>query len=481
MAKILVLVLPPAAALTLPVAALFSAAAAYGRMSADNEFVACRSSGINLNILFLPALALSVGSALITFCLIGFVIPSMLRNLSDFLAEDVPILLQQKLENPTGLNLPGYRLFARRSAVESGETDRVILEGVSFIQVSDEQWSRYGTAEALYAEFENTDDEMQVAAKLVGLSLFDREAGRFIDLAEQPIAVSRPPLGRIEIKFLNLLELWHYFRRPGEWREVESGMTQLRLASARRLVNDRILSDWAADKTFELADADARYVVQAQHAVEVPRDGEIELQGVTIREYRGGKERVFTAARGVVAAGQARSLKEASLHLDAYDATTRDGENVLRRTKESFQPVRVPPEVVAQVEGLSNEQLLAAPAGAASHDDFVSKRREAALDAAGKTVRAVAATLHERFAFSLSVLVLVVLAAALGVHLRGAHLMVAFGISFIPSLVVILSIVAGKQMAQNAGTYLGGLAMMWAGLGVVIVLDWLTLTRWLRR
>jgi hypothetical protein len=59
--------------------------------------------------------------------------------------------------------------------------------------------------------------------------------------------------------------------------------------------------------------------------------------------------------------------------------------------------------------------------------------------------------------------------------------MVAFGISFIPSLVVILSIVAGKQMAQNAGTYLGGLAMMWAGLGVVIVLDWLTLTRWLRR
>ena len=40
-------------------------------------------------------------------------------------------------------------------------------------------------------------------------------------------------------------------------------------------------------------------------------------------------------------------------------------------------------------------------------------------------MRAVAATLHERFAFSLSVLALVVLAAALGVQMRGAHLMVA--------------------------------------------------------
>ena len=42
--RLMMLILPVAAALTLPVAALFSAASTYGRMSSDNEFVACRAN-----------------------------------------------------------------------------------------------------------------------------------------------------------------------------------------------------------------------------------------------------------------------------------------------------------------------------------------------------------------------------------------------------------------------------------------------------
>jgi lipopolysaccharide export LptBFGC system permease protein LptF len=38
--RLLALLIPLAAAMTLPVAALFAATAAYGRLSADNEFVA---------------------------------------------------------------------------------------------------------------------------------------------------------------------------------------------------------------------------------------------------------------------------------------------------------------------------------------------------------------------------------------------------------------------------------------------------------
>ena len=47
---LMLLVVPVAAALTLPVAALFSAASTYGRHAADQEFVACRSAGINLHV-----------------------------------------------------------------------------------------------------------------------------------------------------------------------------------------------------------------------------------------------------------------------------------------------------------------------------------------------------------------------------------------------------------------------------------------------
>ena len=89
MGRLMLLVLPIAAALTLPIAALFSAAATYGRLSADNEFVACRSGGINLHVLFLPALVLSLAAAAVTFTFTNFAIPGMVRNLNTFIAGDV--------------------------------------------------------------------------------------------------------------------------------------------------------------------------------------------------------------------------------------------------------------------------------------------------------------------------------------------------------------------------------------------------------
>ena len=99
---LMALVLPVAAALTLPIAALFSASATYGRLSADNEFVACRSSGINMHVLFLPTLALGLASATVTFLFINFLIPGMVRNLNEFVAMDVGAMIQQRLKRPRG-------------------------------------------------------------------------------------------------------------------------------------------------------------------------------------------------------------------------------------------------------------------------------------------------------------------------------------------------------------------------------------------
>ena len=134
--RLLGLVLPVAAALTLPIAALFSAAATYGRLSADNEFVACRSSGINLHILFLPSLALSLASAVVTFCFINFLIPGMVRSLNEFVSADLGALIQQRLNRPRGITLGGrYRIYADDSVIDRNEPDRVLLRGIAFVEV----------------------------------------------------------------------------------------------------------------------------------------------------------------------------------------------------------------------------------------------------------------------------------------------------------------------------------------------------------
>ena len=93
--RLLGLVLPVAAALTLPIAALFSAAATYGRLSADNEFVACRSSGINLHLLFLPSPVLRLASAVVTFCCIYFLFPGRGRCLHECVSGDLGALCHE--------------------------------------------------------------------------------------------------------------------------------------------------------------------------------------------------------------------------------------------------------------------------------------------------------------------------------------------------------------------------------------------------
>ncbi len=57
----------------------------------------------------------------------------------------------------------------------------------------------------------------------------------------------------------------------------------------------------------------------------------------------------------------------------------------------------------------------------------------------------------------------------------------AFGISFVPSLLVIVAIVMGKQMAQNAPTHWLGIAVIWSGIVAIAGLDVWVLGKVLRR
>ena len=89
-------------------------------------------------------------------------------------------------------------------------------------------------------------------------------------------------------------------------------------------------------------------------------------------------------------------------------------------------------------------------------DDRPSSRaaRELSARAMHKTrklVRRVTAELHSRLALSASVLVLVVLGAALGVLFRGSQVLTAFGISFVPAAVVTVMNIMGRQLFRNQG------------------------------
>jgi hypothetical protein len=89
--------------------------------------------------------------------------------------------------------------------------------------------------------------------------------------------------------------------------------------------------------------------------------------------------------------------------------------------------------------------------------------------------------IHSRLAFSASVLVTLIFAAALGIIFRGGQLLTAFTISFIPGLLVVIMNIMGRQLAEKSGTALIGITIIWAGIGLVAIADAVVLTRFLRR
>lgn len=482
--RLMTLVIPIAAALTLPVAVLFSAAATYGRLSADNEFVACRSSGVNLHILFLPALVLGLISASVTFACLNFVIPQIVRNLDNFLEADVITLLQRRLDQPRGIRLDregrGLRVAADRAVLSPDDPNEVSLLGIAFMEVDQGRCLRYGTAQRVDLWFERSADRIRASGRMVNLSFFDLEAQRFAELSQQVVAArDLPALVPRKIKFLNLPQLLRYLVHPERWTAVTSAFERLRMFVARRMVYDWLADQWATHgKQITLPDPEGRYVVSSAQANRLARDAGIELKDARVEIEQGGAPQTCQAQRVVLEVSRGDSIEESGIQIDAYDARISSRQQSVSRPKATFGPAPLPAIVLQRVNSLGPAALLTFPAG--DSGPLAEQQVKAGLER-DTTIRDIMATLNERNAFSVSVLVLVVLGAALGIVFRGAQAVVAFGISFVPSLLVIVTIVMGKQMAHNAATHQAGLLVMWGGIVVVAFIDVWMLARVVRR
>ena len=479
--RLLALVLPLAVALTLPIAALFSASATYGRFSADNEFVACRASGINMHALFLPCLALSLAAAGVSFAFSNFVIPGMVRNLNEFVGADLSAMIRQRLDRPRGIALGKFRIYADECLTDPADPDRVHLRRIAFVEVQGDDWVRHGTAREVQLAFDRNESGYRISGKMVGLSYYDRKTNGFLYTEEQTLAAEQlPSLMPQKIKFLNLGELLHYYSEPTEWSEVRAEMMRLRQAAGRLMVYDALWQQWREnDKELTLSGGRVEYTIRSVQGVMLPRGGGIELTDVTLEERGLDRERHATAERAILEVTRGATVAESGVQIELYDARLSDGVTTIERDKEKLGPVAIAPELIARVKKLTEAELLG-PAGG-SPDSSLTDQRVRALEARGETVRRVIGVMHERLAFSVSVLVLVILGAALGIIFRGSHVMTTFGISFVPLLFVLITIVMGKQMSHNITTHGLGIAVMWSGIVVVTVLDVWTLTRVLRR
>ncbi|HUU86018.1 MAG TPA: LptF/LptG family permease [Phycisphaerae bacterium] len=497
--EIMKLVVPLGATLALPVAALFSAAVTYGRLSADNEFVACRASGINIHVLFLPTLVISLVSAGFTFFSLNYLFPQQLRNLYEIGRADPVRMVQYQLQAPRRLPLGDdrVRIYAEEVQVvsdeESGEHSKELLtHGVAFVQLDGENWVLYGTAGWARIRFDHLDTEPSGRADLFDVLLINRMKDQVVSLAQQPLWADQLPRNLpLKAKWLSLNQLFYYRPRPYELPEVDRTVQRVRGALAkeyfyRSLRDDFAVTDQAGqpDCKLILGDAKASYEVEADALTPDVQDYRPSLAGnVRVTERRGDQVRTIRANRGTI--DIARSGAEfGKAYLTLFGRVeVADPWNpafVVPKPRLELDPVALPETILGQVGSIPVERLLDPETEIPGLRD-VREARAAAVNKCAAVVRQITREIHSRLAFSVSVFVLVILAAALGIILRGSHALTAFGISFVPSFLVIVLIIMGRQLAQNPGTILLGLGTIWAGIVLVGGLDVWTLTRVLKR
>ncbi|MEE9293350.1 MAG: LptF/LptG family permease, partial [Phycisphaerae bacterium] len=465
---------------------LYSATATYGRMASDNEFVACRGSGIDIRRLFLPPLSLSLLVAFCTFYFTSFLIPGLVQDLNRIAREDLRQFVVQELESPKRLGFAGLpvRIYADRAAPSRKDPSAIVLGGVAFLEIGEEGYERFGTAESIVIRFTRPDGgPMAISGKFINATVFDERRGAWGDAGDQEFGPEiLPQQIRTKLKWLDLPELLHLRRNPQDWPKVATALDATRVAILANEYRIRVMNDFRDDSRVTLFDENAIIDLRAEEAFLDHENNSVGFHDVTVTEQRDGRTRTITGAGADLS--MSRSPDSGVMHgvirLTGNVTVTDSSGRTVRKGREQLAGVAVDRAMVDKWEAVTDAQLLN-PRENIATGDAAEVARARAIREAGKFVRRVGSELHSRLAFSISVLVLVVLGAALGITFRGSRVLVAFGISFVPALFVIVMNIMGRQLAEKDGTVLVGIMAVWGSIAVVALLDVWTMTRVVRR
>lgn len=501
LAQILYFVVPVALTLTMPVAALFSVTIVYGRLSADNEFNACRSSGINIHRLLAPALLLGAFTAAFTFSFSNYVIPSFVEGIERLVQRNLARTVINALETTGHIEYAKkYVLhadeFHEETAPPSGDDpdkrqkEYVVLRNAAFMFLDQGEPARYGTTPRVRIEFGLVPEtgEPRVVAHLENLRVFDQQRKHFYSLGDQqlgpfpfPLEFERRP------KWMDLSELLRFRNHTDELPELRK-----RLPGARDMIVQYLFYQSVhtallyPPHTYRFGDDRRGYELSAE-AVEIgdAASGQPRLIRPVVRQWWDGVRRTYRARSATIKTD--RSFEEPAplvyigLGPEVTFVDDAAPHKVISKASVDLDAIAVPAEVLTQATAYPDSRLLALDDQSLGLSPRIDDERAGLLRQRLLLTQVIDAEIHSRLAFCGSVLVLVVLGAALGIIFRGGQILTAFVICFLPGIFVTVVIVAGRQVANMYGRESIGLALMWAGIAVVAIADAVVLKRYLRR
>jgi lipopolysaccharide export LptBFGC system permease protein LptF len=467
--------LPITLTFVLPMSALFASTLIYGRFAADNELDACRASGVNLMTLVYPGFCLAVTVSIASLILSFHVAPAFIKRSEKSVKANAKQILFRNIQRKGYYVIPNGARFVICADKAISKTDT--LEGVIIAETEDLNITKLITAERAKVKIDthSTYNEITVAAHQV----------RIID--ENGIN----EVGYLEVTntFPSLLSDNIKFQKIDQLKKIKADFMQfypvrkLALTARAQLASELLTEDINKKMNQENNDdEDAGYykfiaenkIILLSTAECIAADkATVELTS-PIRLLELDKNTRMLLFQWDCDTGKIKLENDnigANLELVLYSPNWKKANNikgiaerhVVRDLRVPDQiETKIPPENILQtINQIGTEQsdLKGEPTEKLA---MLQKRIARKLRS---TTNEISSEMHSRLVMGLGCTTLILIGIALGIMLKGGHLLSSFGISSIPAGTLVVFIMTGKDLTKNPSTpTITGSIVMWAGL-----------------
>ncbi len=460
--------LPVTLTFVLPIAALFAATLAYGRLAGDNELDACKASGISPMTIVYPGFVLAILVAMANLLLSFHVMPYFIHQAETAIKADAKQILFRNLqrqgyyEHPDG----GYAVHT-----DHADPKNDILSGVIVVKSNKQgQIESIIAADTAKVSFDMRDRENKVRIAALQTILIEDERS----LIQDRIIIEEP--------FDALLEDQIDFKRIDEIKEIQADLMSFKPI-------EKLVRETCAQFVTELICNDIRASISSDHGF-YELNGEPNSVRIRAGQCRLGPENTieFTDDVKIVkfnTRGQDpdRQCERAVLNVEGdelnptltmeiHNASPMDSPGTTMYS--AIEGLRIPEGLKPEINkenALSHTSLeaissaLQAPASPSPTLIGIIRRLDREKY---KTFVKIKGIIHSRLVFGIGCIPMILIGIGLGIVQRGGHLLSAFAASCIPSVILTVGIISGKHVTENPdSTVTTGLSIMWTGLGIL--------------
>lgn len=464
--------LPVTLTFVVPMGALFSAAMVYGRLAAERELDACRASGISLLVMIYPAICLAMLAAAANLLMSFYISPAFIHRSEQNVKANAEQILFRNILRKGYYALPRSRFHLYAEQIDPAQKT---MEGVVIVESRPEQPYRLISAQRarVHIDTHKTYNRALIAAQ---------NAWRFDPL--QPAFIGQlqveeyfPPLLGDNIKFKQINEIKQIQADLMQYYPIREKALSARRQLAAELLCQMLQNAFANGQSVVLTEAtgDRQYRLKANGCVlESHKPATIRLTPPVVLEQTDLHSRQ-TAVRyesqsdrsTVLIAAEDIALR-AELDIDA-PAWHRDSQISGRAMRKYANDLLVPAEIAEKLKleilFSTLDEIQKKPDISFHPSDLLTDYLKQLEREIVRTQRQIAAEVHSRLVMGLGTIPILLLGVALGIWLKGGHLLSAFGTSSIPAGILVVFIMAGKQLIKNPAVQaMVGIWVIWAGI-----------------